>query len=450
MNILADWPWLPPAIACGVSLVFLMIRYPKVWLGMFLVALPYFLTDTGKGLSVTEVVAGGLFTSTILMWMFWRIVVDPRPLVKGWTDFLLLFFIVAAFANIIIAKLNYVGLMGWAVDWSYFLLMLYYFPFREEFGQNKRTFNQFLVLSGISSTLMALYSTYNFKQRMAENMVYAYQIMSSRSAVLGPIFLLSICITVVVILFATRNSTRLIAVGVTLVNLVALGLTFTRTLWVMVFFCIFLAMVFMRYRQNMRLLIGSTAILSMLFLTMYIVYPKITVITAKYIQVRFASSTQITGGDLSFETRILEANNAWRKVKEAPLGGNGLRARFVTWAPIEQWHNSTAFIHIGYIGIIHKLGFPTAFIIFSVLIGFALRAFRNAWEARTSAAAPLVRALAIGTFAFIPAVFVNIFMAGIFDQRYGNVMFAFIFASVAISEEFLRRARIEPSTDQHQ
>jgi hypothetical protein len=61
-----------------------------------------------------------------------------------------------------------------------------------------------------------------------------------------------------------------------------------------------------------------------------------------------------------------------------------------------------------------------------------------------------VRALAIGTFAFIPAVFVNIFMAGIFDQRYGNVMFAFIFASVAITEEFLRRARIEPSIDQQQ
>ncbi len=422
-----------------------MIRFPKVWLGLFLAALPYFLTDTGKGLSATEVVAGGLFTSTILMWMFWRIVVDPRPLVKGWTDFLLLFFIVAAFANIIIAKVNNVGLMGWAVDWSYLLLMLYYFPFREEFGQNKRTFNQFLVLSGISSTLMALYSTYNFKQRMAENMVYAYQIMSSRSAVLGPIFLLSICITVVVILFATRNSTRLIAIGVTLVNLVALGLTFTRTLWVMVFFCIFLAMVFMRYRQNMRLLIGSTAILSVLFLSLYIVYPKITVITAKYIQVRFASSTQITGGDLSFETRILEANNAWRKVKESPLGGNGLRARFVTWAPIEQWHNSTAFVHIGYVGIIHKLGFPTAIIIFAVLIGFALRALRNAWDARTSTALPLIRALAIGTFAFIPAVFVNIFMAGIFDQRYGNVMFAFVFASVAIAEDLLRRARTEPS-----
>lgn len=445
MNIFADWPWLLPAIACGISLVFLMIRFPKVWLGLFLVALPYFLTDTGKGLSATELVAGGLFTSTIVFWLFWRIVVDPRPLVKGWTDFLLLFFILAAFANIIVAKLNHVGLMGWAVDWSYFLLMLYYFPFREEFGKNKRTFNQFLVLSGISSTLMALYSAYNFKQRMAENMVYAYQIMSSRSAVLGPIFLLSICIAIVVILFATNKSTRMIGIGVTIVNLVALGLTFTRTLWVMVFVCIAIAMLFMRLRQNVRLLVGSSAILGVAFVSMFILYPKITVVTTKYIQNRFASSTQISGGDHSFETRIIEANNAWRKVKEAPLGGNGLRARFVTWAPIEQWHNSTAFVHIGYIGIIHKLGFPTAFIIFAVLIGFALRAIRNAWDARTSTALPLVRALAIGTFAFIPAVFVNIFMAGIFDQRYGNVMFAFVFASVAIAEDLLRRARTEPS-----
>jgi hypothetical protein len=49
-------------------------------------------------------------------------------------------------------------------------------------------------------------------------------------------------------------------------------------------------------------------------------------------------------------------------------------------------------------------------------------------------------------FAFIPAMYINIFMAGIFDQRYGNVMFAFIFAAIALSEEALRRAQEAPTS----
>ncbi|MCX6139692.1 MAG: O-antigen ligase family protein [Candidatus Kapabacteria bacterium] len=424
-----------------------MVRFPRVWLGVFLLALPVFLTDTGKGISVTEAVGGSVFTLAIILWMLWRLALDPRPLIKGWTDFLLLFFIVAAFANVIVAKLNNVDLVDWGVDWSYFLLMLYYFPFREEFGKDNKSFGIFLSLAAVSSSLMAIHSAYTFKQKLAENVVYAYQIMSGRSAMLGPIFLLCICVAAVIIIQAEWK-TKIVATIVLLLNLVALGLTFTRTLWILVLPCIMLAMLFMHKRQNIRLVLGAIGTVVVMFAVGFVINPKIAVITAKFVESRIASSSQLSGGDHSFETRLLEASNAWRKVKESPIGGNGLRARFVTWAPIEQWHNSTAFVHIGYVGLIHKLGFPTAFILFAVLIGFSYRGLMAAIRARHPSAPPLVRSVAIGVFAFIPAMYVNIFMAGIFDQRYGNVMFAFIFMSVAMSENLLRQARLEFTTQQ--
>ena len=442
MSIFADWPWLLPAIAGAIALIMLMIRFPKVWLGLFLVALPFFLTDTGKGVSVSESISGGLFTGTIILWMLWRMALNPRPLIRGWTDFLLIFFIVAAFANIIVAKLNSIELFGWAVDWSYFLLMLYYFPFRDVFGENEKSFRQFLGLAAVSSSLMALYSAYSFKQRMAENMIYAYQITASRSATLGPIFLLSICICVVII-FNSKWKTKFLTSFVVILNVAALVLTFTRTLWVLVFACTLIAMFFMKLKQNIRLVTATIALSTIAIMTFYAINPKVAEVAINLVQSRFTSSSQLSGGDRSFETRIIEVNNAWRKVKEAPLGGNGLRARFVTWAPIEQWHNSTSFVHIGYVGIIHKLGFPTAFILFTVLIGFSIRSLFAALQSRHPSAPPLARSLAVGVLAFIPAMYVNIFMAGIFDQRYGNVMFAFIFASIAMSEEFIRRARAE-------
>lgn len=442
MNILADLPWLFPAIAAGVGILYAMVRFPKVWLALFLLVLPYFLTDTGEGLSVTEVVIGGLFTGSIALWMIWRLFVDPRPLVKGWTDFLLLFFIVASCANIIVAHFNHIELGGWAVDWSYFLLMLYYFPFREEFGKSTGTFRQFIALAGVSSFLMALYSAWIFKQKMAENMIYAYQIQASRSATLGPLFLLAICVGLVLI-FHVKWRPKLVTILVVLTNIAALVLTFTRTLWVLVFACSFLAMLFLRWQQNSKILLGSVAIVTVSIASFYAINPKVADVALLFVKKRFTSSTQLKGGDFSFETRIIEVSNAWRKVKQAPLGGSGLRAKFVTWAPIEQWHNSTAFVHIGYVGLIHKLGFPTALILFSVLVGFSIRSILAALAARRPNAPPLARAIAIGVFAFIPAMYINIFMAGIFDQRYGNVMFAFIFAAVALSEQALRSAQHE-------
>lgn len=449
MSIFVDWPWLLPAAACGIGLIMLMFRSPKVWLGLFMIALPQFLTDTGEGLSVTEAVSGGLFTFAIIIWLAKRLTVDPRPLIEGWTDFLLLFFIIAAGANVVVARFNHVELFGWAVDWSYFLLMLYCFPLREEFGASERTFRQFLAISGVSAILMALYSGYIFRQKMAENMIYAYQITASRSATLGPVFLLVICIAIVLI-FHVRWRTKAFTFLVLVVNLGALVLTFTRTLWVFVFLSTFVAMLFLRWSQNVRIISTSVLLGFVAVTAFYTINPKIADVALRLVKHRFTSSTQLSGGDRSFETRLIEVNNAWRKVKQAPLGGNGLRAKFVTWAPIEQWHNATAFVHIGYVGLIHKLGFPTASILFLVLIGYTFRAFWAAWQARDRTAPPLARSVAIGVFAFMPALYVNIFMAGFFDQRYGNVMFAFIFASVAMTERFLRHARTASASHESQ
>lgn len=443
MSVFVDLPWLLPVIGAGLCLLVAMVRFPRVWLALFLLVLPIFLTDTGEGVSASEAAIGGLFTGAIILWMIWRLAVDPRPLIRGWTDFLLLLFIVAAFANIFVAAANGIQLGGWAVDWSYFLLMLYYFPFREEFGKDAKSLRQFIALAGVSSFLMALYSGWIFKQKMAENMVYAYQIQASRSATLGPLFLLMLCIGLVVV-FHVQWKGKLATILVMLVNIAALVLTLTRTLWVLAFACSALAMLFLRWRQNIKIIIGGLTIFVVSVSTFYAVNPKAAGVALLFIKKRFTSSTQLKGGDFSFETRLIEVSNAWRKVKQAPLGGSGLRADFVTWAPIEQWHLRKSFVHIGYIGLIHKVGFPTALILFSVLIGFSVRSIRAALAARRPHAPPLARALAIGVFAFIPAMYINIFMAGIFDQRYGNVMFAFIFAAVALSEEALRRAQQDP------
>lgn len=435
-----EWSLLFPIVCCGLALAVVMVRYPKVWLGILLLGLPLFLTDTGKDISVTETISGGLYTISLFMWLVWRIGSNKPGLIRSWPDFLLVLFVVLAIGNVAIAKFNGTALLGWGVDWSYFMLMLYYFPLREEFGKDERSFTQFIALCGSSAVLMSVYSAYNFKNRMAENMVYAYQITASRSALLGPIFLLAICVGIAV-LFHTNIKGKILTFAFLLINIGALIITFTRTLWVFVFVCLFIIMLFLRFRQNASIIVSSIALAGTTVIVFYSFNPKLAEIAVRLVQKRFASSTQLSGGDHSFETRLIEVNNAWKKVKQYPLGGSGLRAKFVTWQPIEGWHNTVAFVHIGYVGLIHKVGFPLALILFSALIGFTIQSLRNAIALRLRWTSPLKRGVAFGVVAFFPALYVNIFMAGIFDQRYGNIMMAFLFTCVAICGQHVKDLR---------
>lgn len=435
-----EWSLLFPIICCGLVLAAVMVRFPKVWLGILLLGLPLFLTDTGKDISVTETISGGLYTISLFMWLVWRIGSNKPGLIRSWPDFLLVLFVVLAIGNVAIAKFNGTALLGWGVDWSYFMLMLYYFPLREEFGKDERSFSQFIALCGSSAVLMSVYSAYNFKNRMAENMVYAYQITASRSALLGPIFLLAICVGIAVV-FHTNIKGKILTFAFLLINIGALIITFTRTLWVFVFVCLFIIMLFLRVRQNASIIVSSTALVGTTVVLFYSFNPKLAEIAVRLVQKRFASSTQLSGGDHSFETRLIEVNNAWKKVKQYPLGGSGLRARFVTWQPIEGWHNTVAFVHIGYVGLIHKVGFPLAIILFSALIGFTIQSLKNAIALRSRWTSPLKRGVAFGVLAFFPALYVNIFMAGIFDQRYGNIMMAFLFTCVAICGQHVKDLR---------
>ena len=435
-----EWSLLFPIICCGLVLAAVMVRFPKVWLGILLLGLPLFLTDTGKDISVTETISGGLYTISLFMWLVWRIGSNKPGLIRSWPDFLLVLFVVLAIGNVAIAKFNGTALLGWGVDWSYFMLMLYYFPLREEFGKDERSFSQFIALCGSSAVLMSVYSAYNFKNRMAENMVYAYQITASRSALLGPIFLLAICVGIAVV-FHTNIKGKILTFAFLLINIGALIITFTRTLWVFVFVCLFIIMLFLRVRQNASIIVSSFALVGTTVVLFYSFNPKLAEIAVRLVQKRFASSTQLSGGDHSFETRLIEVNNAWKKVKQYPLGGSGLRARFVTWQPIEGWHNTVAFVHIGYVGLIHKVGFPLAIILFSALIGFTIQSLKNAIALRSRWTSPLKRGVAFGVLAFFPALYVNIFMAGIFDQRYGNIMMAFLFTCVAICGQHVKDLR---------
>jgi len=438
MTVFLDNPWLAIVVPLAMIALLALIARPKIWIAVFLISMPVFLTDSGKGLSAVEIVMGGFFTASVLVWIVWRMAVGGPALIRNWFDVLILTFFIVCSLNVGVALANGITLMDWLSEYVLFTLILYYFPLREYFSRDDQAFEQFLLWFAITTVALSLYSIYNYKQRMAAGLVYAWQFTASRSVLLGPIFLLAIVLCISRI-FHLKSKWRWGVVLIASINAAALFLTFTRTLWVLFFPCVFIVMVFLTRRQNVRLVAGMVLLTLVVLGSTYAFSPRFTEIALKVVTKRFMSSTQLSGGDHSFDSRVFEAKYAWQKIKQFPLGGSGLRARFVSKIPISVYTNNASFIHFGYVGLVYKLGFPLAMLFFFILGLQFWMSIRNVWSLRHEDANPVLRSAAIAIMAYFPALFFVIFVTGFFDQRYGNVMFGFIFACTGIIYDRLNR-----------
>ncbi|NQW29527.1 MAG: O-antigen ligase family protein [Ignavibacteria bacterium] len=438
---------LPFLIPCLIAVCYAMMRSPKVWLGISILCLPLFLQLSGEGLSVTELVFGVFYTIPVVIWIVWTWATTNTNLIRWWGDFFIFLFLALSILNLLVAVLNDVDPISWLSEWSLFFLLLYYFPLREVFGRSERDFKQMLTVSAVSGLLMALSSLYMYKQKMSMGFAFAYQVWSSRSVLLGPVFLLVIFIALVM-LFHSNFRGKLLLTGLIVVNSLALFLTFTRTLWISFFLCLPIIMMQLRPRQNLKLMVTMVGMAGLASAGMYVYNPRLTTIVSRVVQNRFLSSTQLSGGDGSFETRLVEAKSAITLIKRYPLGGSGLRKQFLSWTFTDNYHGYHSFVHIGYVGLVYKLGFPTA-IIFFICIGlFFVRAFVTYWKTRNFSNRSVTKAVSIGIAAFMPSLLIILFMAGFFDERYGEIMFAFVFACTSITYELAMRAPTELQTIQ--
>ncbi len=214
---------LVPTIAFGLIFLVAMFKWPRLWIASFFLGLPFFLSDTGKGLSASELGLGGFFLLSIVVWMVWSVGRPDIRLVRWWGDFLLLLFLLLSVGNLAISMLNGINALDWAAEWSIYLLVLFYFPIRHYFERDERSIRHLLLLGAASTVLMAAYSIYLYKARMsAGGALFAYQLWASRSVLLGPIFVMAMLVGIAT-LFNLHGRAKFFAFVIVLINAGALA-----------------------------------------------------------------------------------------------------------------------------------------------------------------------------------------------------------------------------------
>ncbi|MCO6465175.1 MAG: hypothetical protein J5I53_01035 [Bradyrhizobiaceae bacterium] len=430
--------WLPIAISAGILFAWAMSTKPKVWLGTVVLLLPVFLADTGVGLSVSEAIVAGLIIGSSLTWAIAHLAVGKR-LIRSWADFFVVAFIVLSATNFIVAVCNEGKLDRWLFEWMLFLIMFLYFPLREVFGQDRESLKQLLVLCAITTVGMLAFSIYEWTHRSSGILIYAYQLIDSRSRLFAPVFVFALAIGIPMYFHVRRRSAKLALFLCIFLNLAGLAQSMTRSLWGAFAVSLALTIPFLSLKENFKLLVTSLAIAAAVYGTAMVVAPRITELAVKLTFKRLGEAS-LSGGDYSFETRTNEIDVIWRDIKRFPLSGSGVQAQLLSWDPIVQFHWRKSFVHIGYAGLLFKVGAGLTLLMMAMLVAFSIQSTRLAIKYfKRGSCDPLLRSLAIGVFAFQPVLYSFILVAGFFDQRYGMAILAIMFAFIGILTKLLSR-----------
>lgn len=414
------------------ALITVMIQRPKVWVSSVIIIFAYFLADSGIGISVTEVIAGAFILLSIVLWIAVQLA-SGRKLIRGWPDLFIFAFIGLSTLNSIVAVANDVPIEHWIFEWSLFLMILYYFPIREYFSDSEESLRQLLVVCAVSAILMAIYTAYDYYSRSNSAFVFAYQIMASRSRLFAPAFYLALVILLPMIFHVRKFRTKLILIALIIINVAGLIQSFTRTLWVVFILSYVLIMIFLNWKQRFRLLAGTATFFLVAYGVAMTLYPRITELALTIITKRFTSSTQLKGGDYSFEARLIELDAIESDLTNYFISGVGIRHEYVAWDPIVLYHIKKSFIHIGYANLLYKLGLGLTVLLMVVLFLFTIRTFNiSRSAAHNTHINPITRATVIGLLAFQPALYSFILVAGFFDQRFGNALLAVTFGFCGI------------------
>lgn len=339
---------IPIAILGIITYVFIL-RDDRRWiLASIPVHLIVFLERSDK-IDLQKLIYTGFFFPALLLW-FVRKWLRKERIIDGKEELVFILFLLFGFASIFVGDYRDPGtLFRGFREFYIFIPYLFYFPIRDYVSDEKKL-NEVVWTLLITCTIGAVYVIYQFKSATS-GATHIINVLWGRKNLSEPLYMTAIIILLAMI--ASKASKRWLTFPLLGVNILALGLTFTRGYWVATALGVVFMIFFLGRGVRGRLVGFLGGALVAMIAGAAVVFPRIFGLLVDVISARASS---ITLASESLKDRLIESAAVIEGIKESPIIGNGFGSNFTFYEILKGFTETTWYIHNGYLFLFFKLG----------------------------------------------------------------------------------------------
>lgn len=414
----------------GVLLVAVFMRYPRVWLYAVVIGLAVWFPQKGDdtaGISGMEYVMVAFYIGGLAVWFGGMWFVERRKLIRNAGDWLLVAFLGALLLNCIVAMSNNIEPLVWLRVALLFVFTLYYFPIREHITTNRDMTTFFLIVCCTMAIVAGM--TLQRYVTASTNVLYAYQLMTSRMNSNNNMSVVLTVFGVFAALYIRRPAVRMFALGVAVVFFAMTVVSFARMFILATIIGIVITLFLFNTRRLVAFAISALVVAGIFAGGVALTFKKRAELALTVFSKRIGSAAKGTK-DPSLIARIIESKVLVGHLLHNPLGGIGLGARFTMYDNINNRTIHPQFVHNGYIFIVAKLGIPTWFLLYGWYVFYLARSYLCARAATVS----FDRFIAYAAFGSMVSLLIINLTSSIWEVRDGFFMLAFLIAFVSVIE----------------
>lgn len=338
-----------PAALIGIVAYVYILRDDRRWiLASIPIHLIVFLERSDK-IDLPKLIYTGFFFPALFIW-FLRKWLKKERVVKGKEELVLILFLIFGFASVFVGEYRDPGnLLRGFREFYIFIPYLFYFPLRDYVTDEKKL-NEVIWTLLLTCTIGAFYVIYLFKTATVDA-THIMGVLWGRKNVSEPLYMTAIIILLAMI--ASNTGKRWLTLPLLGVNILALGLTFTRGYWVATALGVIFMIFFLGSGVRGRLLGFLGTGLLVMVAGAAVVFPRIFGLLFDVISARASS---ITLASESLKDRLIESAAVISGIKGSPIIGNGFGANFTFYEILKGFTVTTWYIHNGYLFLLFKLG----------------------------------------------------------------------------------------------
>jgi hypothetical protein len=360
------------AAVTSFPLFLAFIRYPRFWIYSLFFSLFAFLLTSAEGFSAIDLFFALVINFNLYLWIAWQAFVKRKRIVWNWGDGLIMTFFMLLPLNAIVAYLNGTPLGDWLRENFAFFDMPFLLADKRVFQRSRisKEIADIVVFYGLNVRYLRFYAYYE----ATKNIDYAFQLGRTVRINLSYLTIAGIS-GLAIVLLGNDKKLSLLIIAPTLASFGALILTMARSFWVELIFGVLFLQFYLSMKNRIKLfLMVAISSIALIMISISFFGDNYTLLM-KLFEKKFESMSEGTS-DVSAQSRLVEWSAIWEKIKQSPLGGNGMYATVSFYNSLDESTANTTVVHNMYLGLSLRLGIPMTVLLLIILLYFTLKAFK--------------------------------------------------------------------------